>query len=157
VQATALLGHGTRAVQLFDLLNPVQHSDTPEKAARYRVEPYVVVADVYGEPPHTGRGGWTWYTGAAGWLYRVALEDVLGFRVEGQTLCLQPCIADGWPGFELTYRRGRTTYRLEVKNPHGLERGKPQIILDGRTVTSGAIELVDDGGTHEVRVVLEHD
>ncbi len=92
VMATALLGQGNRAMQLFDILNPILHSGTPDDVQRYRVEPYVAMADVYSQPPHVGRGGWTWYTGSSGWLYRVGLESILGFRVEGDRLLLNPCV-----------------------------------------------------------------
>ncbi len=90
VQAAALLGQGDRAKEYFDLLSPVRHTSTPEQVALYHVEPYVVVADIYGEPPHTGRGGWTWYTGSAAWLYRVALESILGFHRQGDRLRVDP-------------------------------------------------------------------
>ena len=103
----------------------------------YKVEPYVVCADVYGAPPHTGRGGWTWYTGSASWLYRVALEAILGFHLEGDTLRLDPCIPRGWPGFEITYRHRSATYRVRVDNPAGTGRGVRSVTLDGRPVPGG--------------------
>jgi cyclic beta-1,2-glucan synthetase len=154
VKATALLGRGTRAVELFDLLNPIHHAATPEQTARYRVEPYVVVADVYSEPPHVGRGGWTWYSGSASWLYRVALETILGFRREGAVLRIQPCIPAHWPRYEITYRYGSATFHITVENPRGVEQGTLSVSVDGQTLAVEAINLVDDGRTHEVRVVL---
>jgi cyclic beta-1,2-glucan synthetase len=154
VKATALLGKGTRAVELFDLLNPVHHTATPEQVARYRVEPYVVVADVYSEPPHTGRGGWTWYTGSASWLYRVGLESILGFHRAGKTLRLEPRIPAHWPRYEITFRHGSATYHVTVENPRGIEQGSASVAVDGRTLAKDTIDLVDDGRTHEVRVVL---
>jgi cyclic beta-1,2-glucan synthetase len=153
VQAVALLGEGDKAAALWDLLCPVRHADTPDRVARYKVEPYVVAADVYGEPPHTGRGGWTWYTGSAAWLYRVALEAVLGFRLRGNRLTLDPCVARGWKGFEVTVRYATATYRVVVENPDGVERGVRQVALDGQP-RAGEVELADDGREHEVRVVL---
>ena len=90
--ATALQGRGDRALELWNLINPIYHATTPAEVQHYKVEPYVVCADVYGAPPHTGRGGWTWYTGSAGWLYRVALEAILGFRLAGDTLRVEPCV-----------------------------------------------------------------
>ncbi|MCS6852425.1 MAG: glycosyl transferase family 36 [Gemmataceae bacterium] len=154
VWATALLGRGSRAVELFGLLNPIRHAQTPADVNRYRVEPYVVAADVYSQPPHTGRGGWTWYTGSAGWLYRVALESILGFQRRGTTLRLDPCIASHWGGFEITYRHHSASYRIRVENPHGVERGVQSMTLDGQPADPAGMPLADDGRLHEVRVVL---
>jgi cellobiose phosphorylase len=154
VMATALQGRGDRAVELWDLLNPINHARTPAEVARYKVEPYVACADVYGAPPHTGRGGWTWYTGAAGWLYRVAVEAILGIRVRGDMLQLEPCVPTGWPGFEVTVRFGSATYHLRVDNSAGTGRGVRSVAVDGQRAVGGAVPLRDDGKGHEVRVVL---
>jgi cellobiose phosphorylase len=154
VQAAAMLGEGTRAVGLFGLLNPVRHGSTPEQVAKYKVEPYVMAGDVYGAPPHTGRGGWTWYTGSAGWLYRVGLQAILGFHRRGDRLGIDPCVAKEWKGFELTFRHGTSTYHVVVENPAGVERGVKSVSADGAAVADGEIALADDGKTHEVRVVL---
>jgi cyclic beta-1,2-glucan synthetase len=154
VQATALQGRGTRAQQLFDLLNPIHHAKTAEDVARYRVEPYVVAADVYGRPPHVGRGGWTWYTGSASWLYRVGLESLLGFKLRGNVLHIEPCIAATWNGFELTYRHGAAIYHVTVENPQRVERGVREVTLDGEVLPTPEVPLKDDGHRHEVRVVL---
>jgi cellobiose phosphorylase len=154
VQATALLGHGKRALELFDMLNPIRHASSAEEVARYRVEPYVLAGDVYGEPPHNGRGGWTWYTGSAGWLYRVALETMLGFHLRGKTLRLEPCIAPNWRSYEMTYRYHTATYQITVENPQGVERGASHIVLDGEAVHGGVIELADDGRRHIIQVIL---
>jgi cyclic beta-1,2-glucan synthetase len=143
VLAMALLGQGKRAAELFGLLNPIHHGSSPQEVARYRIEPYVVAGDVYGAPPHTGRGGWSWYTGSASWLYRVALEAILGFQREGDVLRMRPCIPASWPGYELTYKYGSATYHIHVRNPHHLEQGTAQV------------SLVDDGREHAVDVVLE--
>jgi cyclic beta-1,2-glucan synthetase len=153
VQATALVGRGTRAAELFALLNPVVHSDSAEKVALYRVEPYVVVADVYGAPPHVGRGGWTWYTGSAGWLYRVGLETLLGFQRHGDRLVIDPRIPKEWPGFSLTYRYRSATYRIEVVN-QGVEQGVARVRLDGRPLEDRVVPLADDGKEHQVRVEM---
>src|SRR5919199_359387 len=106
--------------EVLSLLNPVRDAGDPEGVARYKVEPYVVAGDVYGQPPHVGRGGWTWYTGSAAWLFRVALESVLGLRLRGDRLALEPCLPAGWPGYRLTFRRGTATYRIEVEKPPGV-------------------------------------
>jgi cellobiose phosphorylase len=154
VLATALLGRGERALELFALLNPVRHGATPEDVARYMVEPYVVAADVYGAPPHTGRGGWTWYTGSASWLYRVGLEAILGFHKRRDSLRIEPCVAPDWPRYELTYRHRSATYHIVVENSASTGRGVRAITVDGQTMRDGEIPLVDDGKTHAVRVAL---
>jgi cyclic beta-1,2-glucan synthetase len=154
VWAFAELGRGDRAEALFRLLNPIYRSDTPEKVMRYRVEPYVVAADVYSVPPHVGRGGWTWYTGSAGWMYRLGLEAILGLRRVGKWLRIDPCIPKGWPGYELTYRDGETSYRIRVENPDGVNRGVKQVTLDGEVLPEGEIPLLGNGRQHEVCVQM---
>jgi cyclic beta-1,2-glucan synthetase len=154
VLATALLGQGQRAAELFDLLNPIRHADTPERVERYKVEPYVICADVYGAPPHTGRGGWTWYTGSASWLYRVGLEAILGFRLRSTRLELNACIPPGWSGYEITYRHRSSTYHLVVENSAGSGRGVRSVSVDGHPVPDRVLELADDGRQHEVHVAL---
>ena len=152
--ATALQGRGDRATELWNLINPIYHATTAEEVERYKVEPYVVCADVYGAAPHTGRGGWTWYTGAASWLYRVAIERILGFQLRGDTLRVEPCIPPAWPGFSLTFRHRSATYRIVVDNPAGTGRGVRSIELDGQGLPNHTVPLSDDGKTHSVRVQL---
>ena len=156
VLAFAALGDGDKASELFSLLNPINHARTRAGVYRYKVEPYVVAADVYSEPPHVGRGGWTWYTGSAGWMYRAGIEWILGFRLRGSVLHLDPCIPRAWRSFEITFRYHSSRYEIVVENPHGGARGVSFAELDGAPVTGGAhIQLADDGATHHVRVVLE--
>jgi cyclic beta-1,2-glucan synthetase len=143
VIAFAMLGDGDKAGRLFSLINPINHATTAAAAATYAVEPYVVAADVYSVAPHVGRGGWTWYTGSAGWMYRAGLERILGFRVEAGAVVLDPCIPKAWPGFDITFRHGSATYAIHVENPKGVTRGG-----DLR------VPLADDGETHHVRLVL---
>jgi cellobiose phosphorylase len=149
-----MLGKGERAVELFELLNPIRHTDSQDKVARYKVEPYVVAADVYGASPHTGRGGWTWYTGSAAWLYRTGLEALLGFHRDGAQLRIEPCIPQGWSGYEITYRYGATTYHLVVENSGRSGYGVRSLMLDGKTISAGAIDLANDGHLHEVRLSI---
>jgi len=160
VKALAELGCHERAAKLLEMLSPVAQTLTPAQVERYQLEPYVVAADVYGAPPHVGRGGWSWYTGSAGWLYRVAVESVLGLRLEhGCTLVLKPCIPPEWPGFQIDYRPadGNTRLVIEVQNPQGGRR-VVSAQMDGRplTVANGAarIPLPADGAEHRVVVVL---
>ena len=154
VLATALQGRGDLALKLWNLINPIYHATTPEEVKRYKVEPYVVCADVYGAPPHTGRGGWTWYTGSASWLYRVALEAILGFHLEGNTLRLQPCVPPSWPGFEMIYRHRSATYQISVDNSAGTGRGVRSVNLDGQPLANLSVPLSDDAKVHKVRVAL---
>ena len=154
VLANALANRGGRAVELFNILNPVRHALDADAVARYFVEPYVVAADVYGRPPHTGRGGWTWYTGSASWLYRVGLEAILGFHLHADHLEINPKIAADWPGFVIDFRHKSSHYRIEVGNPEGVEHGVRSATLDGQSVDTGAIPLVDDGAEHQVKIVL---
>ncbi len=152
VWAFAELGQGDRAQSLFRLLNPIHHSATPEQVARYKVEPYVVSADVYSVTPHVGHGGWTWYTGAAAWMYRVGLEAILGLRRMGQALRIDPCIPRDWSGFSIDYRHGSTTYHIRVENPHRVSRGVKQVRLDGELRPRLDVPLLRDGKPHRVDV-----
>ena len=152
--AFAMLGDGERAGELFSLLNPINHASTRAGLHKYKVEPYVAAGDVYAVPPHTGRGGWTWYTGSASWMYRAGLESILGFKLRGDRLQIDPCVPRWWREFEITYRRGRTTYRIKVENPLAFHRGVAAVELDGTSQTLDEILLVDDGQTHTVRVLL---
>jgi cyclic beta-1,2-glucan synthetase len=154
IEAAALLGQGDRAKEYFDLLSPIKHTLTPEQVERYKVEPYVVAADIYGHPPHTGRGGWTWYTGSAGWLYRVMLESILGFHLRGKLLSIEPSIPKAWPSFTIVYRYCSATYRIHVQNPDGVEHGISEVYVDGQRQESQEVVLLDDGRSHEVRVML---
>ena len=121
-------------------------------AERYRVEPYVVPADVYGVPPHTGRGGWTWYTGSAAWLYRLGVEAILGIRRRGDALEIAPCIPASWKGFEATYRHGGSTYHITVRNSASAGHGAAGVEVDGARSEDGRVPLVDDGREHRVMV-----
>ena len=156
VIAFAMLGDGDKANELFSILNPINHANTRAGIQRYKVEPYVVCADVYSTPPHVGRGGWTWYTGSAGWMYRAGLEWILGFRLRGKTLLIDPCIPGKWPGFEIVYRYGSTRYEIAVENPRGVSRGVSSVELDGKALVQrpAQIALADDNVTHRVRIIL---
>jgi cyclic beta-1,2-glucan synthetase len=156
VIAFAALGQGDKAAALFSLLNPINHASTRADVQRYKVEPYVVAADIYSVPPHLGRGGWTWYTGSSGWLYRAGLESILGFRVQGSTLLLDPCIPTSWPRFEITFKYRASRYDITVENPQRVSRGVASVTLDGKPLPNGPVQvpLLDDGATHKVHVIL---
>jgi cyclic beta-1,2-glucan synthetase len=157
VIAYAMLGQGNNACELFSLLNPINRTSTRADVHRYKVEPYIVAADVYSIAPHVGRGGWTWYTGSAGWMYRAGLEGILGFRVQGASLLLSPCIPEKWPRCEIVFRYRSARYEILIDNPLGVSRGITHAELDGKTLPSGSqarIPLVDDGNSHSLRLVL---
>ena len=154
VWAFAELGEGDLAAELYRLINPVYRADTLDDVRRYRVEPYVISADVYGVPPHVGRGGWTWYTGSASWLYRLGAEGILGLRRSGDRLTVDPCIPTSWEGFTVTYRFGSATYDIRVQNPRGVSRGVSEVTLDGVAMGAEGVPLRDDGKHHAVHVFL---
>jgi cyclic beta-1,2-glucan synthetase len=154
--AFALLGDGDRAAELFSILNPINHASTRAGIHRYKVEPYVACADVYSSAQHVGRGGWTWYTGSAGWMYRTAVEGILGIHLRGRVLVIDPCIPRAWAGFEFTFKCGSSRYRVAVENPTGVSRGVISATLDGRDIPSKPCEitLIDDGNYHYGLVTL---
>ncbi len=156
VLAFAALGDGDKAGELFSILNPINHASTRAGVHRYKVEPYVMAADIYSESPHVGRGGWTWYTGSAGWMYQAGLESILGFRLHGATLVIDPCLPRGWPRYEIVFAYHSARYEIVVENPQGVSRGVASIELDGQVfaMSLASIPLADDGGTHQIRVVL---
>ena len=156
VLATAMRGDGCRAFELFQMLNPLLHSRTPEEVATYKVEPYVVAADVYTAPGQLGRGGWTWYTGAAGWMYRVGIEAILGFNRTGNTLRIEPRVPAAWPEFTIDYRFGNTVYAIIVQQPGRLDAGA-EVVIDGHPLDGTDIPLVDDGVRHQVMVRPLHE
>jgi cyclic beta-1,2-glucan synthetase len=149
--AWARLGDGERAVSLLQMMNPIERSRDPESAARYRGEPYVVAADVSSAPGKMGRAGWTWYTGSASWMYRIWIEEVLGFRLRGDLLHICPVIPQDWPGFEMVYKYRSTAYEISVKREDGFAAG---VELDGRPMESSTIRLSDDGAKHRITVRL---
>ncbi|NQX01573.1 cyclic beta 1-2 glucan synthetase, partial [bacterium] len=146
--AYALMGEGERAWELFDLLNPVHHGGTAERIAVYKVEPYVVAADVYAVAPHTGRGGWTWYTGSAGWMYRLLVENLLGVHLEGEQLRLAPALPRDWPSFKIHYRYRQTVYHIVVSRLATDAPPGNRLTLDGRPLSGSRIPLVDDEQEH---------
>ncbi|HEX9800555.1 MAG TPA: glucoamylase family protein [Thermoanaerobaculia bacterium] len=154
VLALARLGSGDEAVELFHMLNPINHTRTAGQVERYKTEPYVVAGDVYDHPAHRGRGGWTWYTGAAGWMYRVALEGILGLERRGACFTIDPCIPSSWPTYSIEWRFGKTLYTILVDNPERRCRGVASAELDGSPVDPAAIPLTDDGRPRRVHVVL---
>ncbi|MEZ5501719.1 MAG: hypothetical protein R3E50_03310 [Halioglobus sp.] len=164
--AFAMLGEKERAWELFDMLNPVNHGKTPEDIKRYKVEPYVMCADVYAAPPHTGRGGWTWYTGAAGWMYRLALETFLGIQLEVDHLRITPNVPKHWNAYKVHYRYRETAYHISIQYAGDSPGSAMRLTLDGRLLdqalpegamrVSGRFPLVNDQLEHHVEVKLSH-
>jgi cyclic beta-1,2-glucan synthetase len=152
VMATALRGDGNRAFELYQMLNPLTHARTTADVEVYRTEPYVVAADVYTAPGQLGRGGWTWYTGSASWMYRVGLEAILGFTRRGDLLHIEPRVPDSWPEFSIDYRFGKATYAITVHEPGAIRGPDVNVSVDGRALDGPAIPLVDDGTRHVVVV-----
>ena len=153
IWAFAQMGQGDRATELFRLINPIYHADTPAKVERYRVEPYVIAADVYSVEPYVGRGGWTWYSGSASWMYRLGIEMILGIQRLGEHLQIKPSIPKDWPQIQINYRFGKSLYHILVKQQDG-KHEKNQITMDGKVLKDGLIPLKDDEETHEVIVTL---
>ncbi|HEV2179171.1 MAG TPA: protein ndvB, partial [Gemmatimonadaceae bacterium] len=150
--ATARRGDGDRTFALFQMLNPLTRSRTVGDVDVYKVEPYVVAADVYAADGHVGRGGWTWYTGSASWMYRVGVEAILGVVKRGATLTIHPCIPRGWSEYVVEYRYGRSRYVIVVRVSDGMAAGAADVRVDGVSVDGPAIPLVDDGARHDVIV-----
>jgi cellobiose phosphorylase len=149
--AFAELGDARRAWEVWRLINPIAHGSSPEAIERYKLEPYVVAADVYAADPHVGRGGWSWYTGSAAWMYRLVIESLLGLRLEGDRLRVEPCLPAEWSGFTAHYRFRETVYHIAVhQTPHAT--GARRLTLDEQEQADLAIPLVDDGREHQVEV-----
>jgi cyclic beta-1,2-glucan synthetase len=152
VWATALSGKHDRAFELYQMINPLTHTRTPEEVAAYKVEPYVVAADVYTAKGQVGRGGWTWYTGSASWMYRVGLEAILGLKKRGETLFVEPGAPTSWREYSIEYRHGGSVYAIVVRNESGVDGSTVEVKVDGTSSPGGAIQLVDDGKRHKVVV-----
>jgi cyclic beta-1,2-glucan synthetase len=159
--AFAMMGDRERAWELIAMLNPVNHGNGPAEIERYKVEPYVMCADIYGAPPHTGRGGWTWYTGAAGWMYRLTVETLLGLHLEVDHLRIAPCIPADWESYKIHYRYRETVYHITVRHVGEGSNKVVRITVDGAVVVGtggeqpqGRIPLVDDRREHYVEVDL---
>ena len=152
--AHTMLGNGDKAGELFALLNPINHASTRAGLHKYKVEPYVAAGDVYAEAAHIGRGGWTWYTGSAGWMYRAAIESILGFYLSGDILKIEPCIPRFWREYEIKYHHNKTLYNIRVENHLSVCRGVSEVWLDNERLPENKIPLTDDEAEHQIRIVL---
>ncbi|MGA3156663.1 MAG: glucoamylase family protein [Steroidobacteraceae bacterium] len=156
LMAHAQLGDGERAKEWFDAMSPIHHSENLDAVARYQLEPYAVAADIYAAEGHVGRGGWSWYTGSAGWLYRAGLESILGFRVVGTQLAVEPCVPKNWRRFDIAFRYRGSHYQITVTNPFGVSSGVNHAEVDHRIILRAPVrvDLLDDGAEHVIRVVM---
>jgi cellobiose phosphorylase len=154
--AFSKLGESEKAWEILRIINPVNHARSPEEIERYKVEPYVIAADVYALAPHIGRGGWTWYTGSAGWMYRLIAESLIGLRLEADKLFIEPCIPSDWVSYNINYRYRETMYRIEVTIRHE-NNTKQVIILDGTVCQEKYISLINDRRDHLAEVILNPD
>ena len=154
IKAFAMGGQGDKATELFGLINPINHTRTNRECAVYKVEPYVLAADVYSGAPHVGRGGWTWYTGSANWMYKVGIEDILGFQKTGDRLKINPCIPKRWENYSISYKYMDTDYQIIVFNPKGLETGTVEIMENGIKLENEEITLINDSLIHKIDVML---
>lgn len=154
IQALAMMGRGDKAWEYFNLINPINHTRTSKECSIYKVEPYVMAADVYSVSPHVGRGGWTWYTGAAGWMYTVGTKYILGLERQGNKLIVNPCIPKEWKGYQIKYKYFDTHYEINIYNPEGVNRGIKEIEMDGKGIKEQYIPLKDDKKLHKVEILL---
>ena len=158
--AEAMLGFVDKATEYFRMINPIEHSRTKETAKKYKVEPYVIAADIYGAGNLAGRGGWTWYTGSSSWMYKAGIEYILGMKIKGnienkkQTLTFNPCIPKGWKEYSIKYKYGNSVYNIKIKNPNGKNTGVEKFILNGKEVETKGIVLEENSGINNVEIIM---
>ena len=151
--AEALLGFGEKALELYKMINPIEHSRTKDAANKYKVEPFVIPADIYGEGNLAGRGGWTWYTGSSSWYYKTGIEYILGLKIEKGVLKINPCIPSDWKEYLIKYKWKESIYNIKIENPQGKTQGVTQILLDGKHVEN-AIRLDGTGNIYNITIVM---
>ena len=154
ISAFTKLGFGDKAVEYFTMINPIEHSKTKDLAKKYKVEPYVIPADIYEARGLEGRGGWTWYTGSSSWFCKVGLEDILGLNIENGILKIRPCIQKDWKEYSIRYKFENSVYNIKVKNPNEKNTGVEKLLLNGEEVESKEIKLIDNGSVNEVEVIM---
>lgn len=152
--AEALLGFGDKAVEYFRMINPIEHSRTKDAVLKYKVEPYIVSADIYGQGNLAGRGGWTWYTGSSSWMYLAGIKYILGLNIEKDYMSFKPAISSLWKEYSIRYKYGKTVYNIKVLNTHGRSTGVEKVYLNGMIVDDKRIHLNSAGGVNEVVVEI---
>ena len=149
-----MLGFGDKALEYYRMINPIEHARTKEAANKYKVEPYVIAADIYGGMNLAGRGGWTWYTGSSSWYYEAGIEYILGLKIRKGTLSIEPCIPSNWKEYLIRYKYGKSIYNIKVNNPSGKNTGIEKVIINGNESTEKIIKLDDNGGIFDIEVIM---
>ena len=152
--AITLLSQGDKATKYYKYLTPIEHSRTREIANKYKVEPYAIVADMYGNASLIGRGGWTWYTGSSSWYFKIGIEEILGLKIQNGILSINPCIDSTWKEYTIKYKFKNSIYNIKVKNPNNKQTGVISFKLNGQEIESKQIKLIDDGRINEIDVVM---
>ena len=154
IYAYTKLGFGDKALELYRMINPIEHSRTKDEARKYKVEPYVIPADIYSAENLIGRGGWTWYTGSSSWFYKIGIENILGLKIENKVLKMEPCIPKEWKEYSIKYRFGKSIYNIKVKNENGKNTGIEKLLLNGKEMEEKKILLNEDGGIFEIEAIM---
>ncbi len=152
--AETMLGFGDKAVELFRMINPIEHSKTRESAQKYKVEPYVIVADIYSHENLSGRGGWSWYTGSSSWMIKLGIEYILGLKIEKGILSIKPCISSEWKEYSISYKYGNSIYNIKVENPNNKNTGVESFILNGQEIEEKQVKLIDDGRVYDIKIIM---
>ena len=153
--AESILGFGDKALEYYRIINPIEHSRTKEASNKYKVEPYVIPADIYGAGNLAGRGGWTWYTGSASWYYMAGIEYILGFKIKNNTIKINPCIPKDWKEYEIKYRYENAIYNIKIKNPEGKNKGVTKILVNGKEIEKeNGIKLEKSANVYNIEVIM---
>ena len=152
--AQAMLGFGNKATELFKMINPIEHARTKAEAEKYKVEPYVIPGDVYGQGNLAGRGGWTWYTGSSSWMYEAGIKYILGLQIEKGFLKINPCIPKEWKEYTIRFNNGMSIYNILVKNPNGKNTGVEKFILNGNEVKEKQVKLSNNSEIYEIEIIM---
>ena len=152
--AETILGFGDKSVELYKMINPIEHTKTKELANKYKVEPYVISADIYGANNLAGSGGWTWYTGSSSWYYICAVRNILGLKIENETLSINPCISSEWQEYEIRYKFGESIYNIKVQNPNRKCTAVEKFLLNGVEIPEKKIRILDNGKVNEIQIIM---
>lgn len=152
--AETMLGFGDKSIDLYKMIIPIEHTKTKESCIKYKVEPYVISADIYGWGNLVGRGGWTWYTGAASWFYKAGIEYILGIKIKNNILNIEPCIPKDWDNITIKYKYGRSIYNIKIKNPNRRNTGIRYFKINGEEIKEKEIKLIDDGKIYDLEIEM---